>query len=295
MAGMFTRILCPLDLSDFSTHALEHAVVIARWYSASVTAVHVFATWVPPGSLTSYPGWMLQISEARKQIEDELREMMQPAKAAGMDVPLVIREGNPVAAILEEAGRVEADLIVMSTHGRSGFDRLTLGSVTEKILRKASTPVLTVPASPGPSRGFAGYRRILCATDFSDYSRKALDYAVSLARQAGVGLTLFHVVEGADADAGVGLEPGRREDAERNARQAMQALLEDLDAGIAIEQAVAFGTPHREILARAEQSDTDLIVIGVRGRGSVDLTLFGSTTNQVVRRASCAVLTIRTG
>lgn len=294
---MFARILCPLDLSDFSTRAFEHGLVLAKWYGAEVVALHVFASWMPPGNLGTYPVWMRQVPEAREQIDRELRDQLQPAITAGMDVPLVIREGDPAAEILAQARTMHANLIVLSTHGRSGFDRLALGSVTEKVLRKADCPVLVVPAQVAPAP-FAGYRRIVCAIDFSEHSRHALRVALSVAQRGGSSVTLVHVVEVEDdpevaVNGETPLAALRRGRVE-TARAALRTLAaEHASPGRSIDELVRIGKAHGEILAVAAETGADLVVMGVRGRGAVDLTLFGSTTNQVVRRAPCAVLTVR--
>lgn len=302
---MFTKILCPLDLSDFSKRAFEHGLVLARWYDAEVVALHVFSSWVPPGDLSTYPAWMRQVPQARVQIDAELRDQLQPAVDAGIEAPLVTRQGEPSAEILACARSMNADLIVLSTHGRSGFDRLALGSVTEKVLRKASCPVLVVPVEredkerePERKAPFAGYRRIVCAEDFSDQSIRALDFAVSLAEHGRAALTLVHVVEVADdPDVQVGgtspLATLRRERVERAAASLRRLAAERTASGAKLEEVVRLGTAHREILAVAEETGADLVVMGVRGRGAIDMTLFGSTTNQVVRRARCDVLTVR--
>jgi nucleotide-binding universal stress UspA family protein len=90
-----------------------------------------------------------------------------------------------------------ADLVVMGTHGRSGFDRLMLGSAAEKTLRASHVPVLIVPPRTPEAPAFSrdAFRHVLCAVDFSQDSARALGYAVSLARRAGGDLTLVHVVE----------------------------------------------------------------------------------------------------
>jgi nucleotide-binding universal stress UspA family protein len=300
---VFTRILCPLDLSDFSRRALEHALVLARWYEAELTALHVFSTWVPPGNASTYPAWMRLVPEVREQIDHELRQQLEPAIACGIDVPLVTREGDAVSGILDEAERMKADLIVISTHGRSGFDRFTLGSVTEKVLRKASCPVLVVPPAgagrPAENERFDGYHRILCAVDFSDSSQEAMRVAYSVAARGKSSITLAHVVEIADnPDVMIGgasplaeLRRGRVE----GAREALQELATQRQPpGSETEVHVGLGSSHRELLRIASEIGADLVVMGVRGRGAVDLTLFGSTTNQVVRRAHCDVLTVRT-
>jgi nucleotide-binding universal stress UspA family protein len=293
----FAKILCPVDFSEFSRLALAHAVALARWYGARVVALHVFARWVPPASLASYPGWMTQVPEAKAAIDAELRELLEPYAAEGIEIPLETCEGDPASEIRRYAEEIGADLIVLGTHGLGGFDRLALGSVTEKVLRKASCPVLTIPPTTDPFRTArqVRYGRILCPVDFSDESRQALALAVSLSRHAGAGLTLLHVVEGVDDAEPPGAGSSARMDAgalDRAARESLHALAAAYgDAGI--DEVVARGKPYRMILAAALERDADLIVMGVRGRGAVDLTLFGSTTNQVVRKATCPVLTLR--
>jgi nucleotide-binding universal stress UspA family protein len=174
--------------------------------------------------------------------------------------------------------------------GRSGFDRFTLGSVTEKVLRKASCPVLTLP--PGAARVVEAveYRHILWPTDFSEPSERALELAVSMAvRAKGVVLGL-HVVEtlGGDPlppDSPEHVTAFRRYQCD-SAKDALHELAHQHQAaGCRIDEAVVLGKPYQEIVRVAADRNADVIVIGVRGRGSVDLTLFGSTTNQAVRRA----------
>ncbi len=294
---MIQRILCPLDLSDFSRRAFEHGLVLARWYGAQVTALHVFAGFMPPGDESTYPAWLRRVPEARQEIDRELREQVSSPLAEGMDVPLVLREGDPVTEILAQAKETAADLVVMSTHGRSGFDRLTLGSVAYKVLRKSPCPVLVVPArATAPEGRFEGYRRVICATDFSDDSARALDLALSIAERAGSRLTLVHVVEVAEnpevVEGESPLAVVRRERIAA-ARERLRAIVAAHEGrGPAIDETVRLGRPYAELLALAKEAEADLLVLGVRGRGAIDLTLFGSTTTQVVRRAACDVLTV---
>ena len=109
-----------------------------------------------------------------------------------MDV--VVDVGQPAAQILVRSVDAESDLIVMGTHGASGFEHLLLGSVTEKVLRRARCPVLTVPPH-AQATSTLPFRRLLCAIDFSDSSLRGLELACSLAKESNAALTLLHVVE----------------------------------------------------------------------------------------------------
>ena len=200
-----------------------------------------------------------------------------------------------------------SDLIVMGTHGRSGFERLVLGSVTEKVLRKAACPTLSVPrhvqdAVPAPPVLF---RNILCAIDFSDCSINALNYAMSLAQEADARLTVLHALEllpemPSGSIEGVQAWPQHVREyiaaVEQDRRERLQAVVpESVRAYCTAETVLASGTPYREILRVAAEQHSDLIVVGIHGRGATDLLFFGSTAQHVVRQATCPVLTLRRG
>ena len=303
------RILCPTDFSDFSRHAFDHAVAIAKWYGSTITLLHV-CTLVPiaayaPGSGV-VPSAMLT-PEDREALLASLKHFAERKGDANVPVDVEIAEGHVVAEILDRAATLPADLLVLGTHGRSGFERLVLGSVTEKVLRKAACPVLSVPrgvsdalpASPVESK------RILCAIDFSDCSIHALNYAMSLAQEADAHLTVIHVIELPPA---VPREPHEnvlvgplnlREyvaaaEEERRGRL-RDAIPDSVRTYCTVDTVLPGGTPYREILRVASEEKSDLIVIGVHGRGGADLFFFGSTAQHVVRQASCPVLTLRQG
>jgi nucleotide-binding universal stress UspA family protein len=193
------RILCPIDFSDFSRRALDHAVAISRWYESTITLLHV-CTVVPVAAYAPGSGVLPSAAltpEDRKALLASMERFAEGEAGTNVAIDLDIAEGSTATAILAKADAMPADLLVMGTHGRSGFERLVLGSVTEKVLRKAACPVLTVPKAvpdvvPAPPVLF---KRIICAIDFSDCSMHALNYAMSLAQEADAHLTVMHVIE----------------------------------------------------------------------------------------------------
>jgi nucleotide-binding universal stress UspA family protein len=293
------RILCPIDFSGASRHALEHALAIARWYESEVTALHVIQPPVMPTPPILFvaggdPEWVEE-PERQARAEDELRIWLEAA-GPRVKTAVVVARGRVAASILDTAKSMDADLIVMGTHGLGGFERFVLGSATEKVLRKAACPVLTVPPASQTSARLP-YARLLCPVDFSDSSLAALRFAFSMAEEADANLTILHafdwppdeelLTERFDA-------PAFRRMVEENVRSRLEALVpEDVKVWCKPSTTVAYGKPYREILRIAESERADLIVIGVHGRNPVDLALFGSTTNHVVRRASCPVLTLK--
>src|SRR4030095_10158992 len=186
------RILCPIDFSDISHHALAHAAAIGRWYRAQLTMLYVFVS-LPTVDL---PPVMLD-EEDRARLIAQMREF---ACIVPRDVPVdcQVREAGLVHdAIVTQVDTTKADMLVLGTHGRSGFQRLFLGSVTEKVMRNVKCPTLIVPprtpdiAPDAPVQ----FRRILCPIDFSYSSLAALEYAINMAEESDAQLTLLHVTE----------------------------------------------------------------------------------------------------
>jgi nucleotide-binding universal stress UspA family protein len=298
-----TRILCPVDFSEASEHAIEHAIAVASWYKASITALHVYNPIFMPVPGLPPPGSRVSESEL-KRMHVETTRCFEGAIASGIDVDVIVDVGPPAARILDRSETAHSDLIVMGTHGASGFEHLLLGSVTEKVLRKARRPVLTVPPH-AQAISTLPFRRLLCAVDFSDSSLRGLELACSLAKESNAALTLLHVVEwpwheppppvfddlpSAQAAA---LAEFRRY-VQESAIERLKSLRPRLNEGLcATEPRVVHGKPYVEILRVAAEARADLIVIGVHGRNAPDVMLFGSTTNQIVRRATCPVLTLR--
>jgi nucleotide-binding universal stress UspA family protein len=301
------RVLCPIDFSDFSRRALDHAVAIAKWYQSTITLLHVSPV-VPvaayaPGS--GMPPYAALTPEDREALLASMKRFAEAGAGPSVPIEFDIAEGHTAAEILAKANAIPADLLVMGTHGRSGFERLVLGSVTEKVLRKASCPVLSVPpgvpdAVPAPPVLF---KHIVCALDFSDCSMHALNYAMSLAQEADARLTVVHVIE---LPPDVPREVHEPELAgPRNLREYLALAEEDRRARLkdaipdsvraycAVDTVLTTGKPYREVLRVASEQKGDLIVIGIHGRGAADLLFFGSTAQHVVRQATCPVLTLR--
>ena len=286
------RILCPTDFSEMSAHAVTEAVILAGYYKARITALHVLGSVEPSFD---------ELSVAR--LREETAAFFGTAARNGIPLDVVIDVGQPARHILDCAATLPADLIVMGTHGAGGFEHLVLGSVTEKVLRKARCPVLSVPRL-ADGRTPLPFTRLLCAVDFSDASLSAVTVALSLAHESGAHLTLLHVLEWPwhepPPPVMAELPPAQaaalaefRRHTEESARKRLESLVPDSDPVSRVTTMLRSGKPHVELLDVAAAEQSDLIVMGVQGRNVLDVALFGSTTNQVVRRAACPVLTLR--
>jgi nucleotide-binding universal stress UspA family protein len=295
----FKQIICPVDFSESSVRAFAYAAAFARWYDAQLTVLHVVPTFEPMqvrGDLAE-PVRVLN-PMPREQVLEEMSRSLNLA-ALSSRVTALAESGDPQATIIDQALSKKADLIVMGTHGRRGFRRLLLGSVTEAVLREAPCPVLTVPPHVSTTASEAvTFKRILCPVDFSPSALQGLGFALDLARQADGRVTLVHVVEWlAEEEPRASTHfnvPEYRRHMVDDAQERLRKLVaEESRTWVEIADVVVFGRPYREILHAAEAKAADLIVMGAQGRGGIGLALFGSTTQQVVRGATCPVLTVR--
>jgi nucleotide-binding universal stress UspA family protein len=291
------HVLCPVDFSEISHHALAHAAAIAQWYEARLTILYVF----PNLPAVDVPPLVLDDSD-RERLMTQMRQV-----AAGVPSSVVVdfrvqEAGFVHEEIVAQIDATRADLLVLGTHGRSGFQRLFLGSVSEKVIRKVTCPTLIVPPrAPDAVDASVQFRRILCPIDFSESSLDALAYAINLAEEADARLTLLHVVElprvlseeptAVDVDI-----PRLHGSAAAEAFRRLHGLIpEQASTYCTVETAVVEGRAYREILRHASEGRSDLIVMGVHGRGVLDLLVFGSTTHHVIRVSTCPVLIVRRG
>jgi nucleotide-binding universal stress UspA family protein len=287
-------ILWPTDFSDDSRHALDHAVAIARWYSARIVAMHACSPVYAEVPVLTGAGDTCGTSSALyTQVRDEIAK-----PAAGLETFVDVVESVAAPAIVQYAARNGIDLIVIGTHGTSGFEHMILGSVTEKVLRMSRCPVLTVPPRAQKTSSLP-FKRIVCPTDFSASSYAAMASAVSFAKEGDAQLTAVHVLEDPDENELFVARPydvhHHRELREKHLREHVDAMVPpSLREWAAPKLVVGSGKPYQEILRIADEEHADLIVMGVQGRTPFDVMMFGSTTNQVVRSATCPVLTVRT-
>lgn len=296
-----SRILCPIDFSDFSLDALRHGLALARWYSAQVTVFHVYHV-SHPMPVDAFPTSVPVFVEVDpNKIADEVRRFCAPlVDPSGQNVEVVVRPGDAAREIRNETEHVQWDLLILGTHGRSGFERLFLGSVTEKTLRSTRVPVLTIPPlvrEPGPPL----YKTILCPLEFSPASIRALEYALSLAKEADARLILLHALENLLGDAGA-QTLGHLTVSEYYHQLAVDAVTR-LKAVVPDEarvwahpdERVVKGRAYEEILRVVAEEHVDLVVMGVQGKSIVSRLIFGSTTHRVIREAGCPVLTLHGG
>jgi nucleotide-binding universal stress UspA family protein len=290
-------ILCPVDFSEFSVRAYHHALSLAEHYRAKLVAQHIVEMSRYPyadyaATAGDYAEFCRTLHEGGKE---QLREFVKKHHHDMIQPELVVNEGAAPDCILSLAQASKVDLIVMGTHGRRGYDRLVLGSVTNRVMRKTPYPVLAVCKLPqgsppadiasGKARGHH-LNRVLFCTDFSENSERALSYAISATDEYDAELTLLHVLENAPS-------AGKTEEVMAKTAQQLDHLIPpEARKNLKIKTAVRVGKPYQQIIQLAEQMQADLVAMGVRGRGALDMAVFGSTTYRVLQLGPCPVLAV---
>ena len=284
------HILCPVDFSDVSAKAYRYAQSIACHYHAKLILQNVVEVWqYPSGDFVKSPQYYDDFRYALiSNAQGELQRFMD--LCGGVEPECLVEAGTAADAILYLARDRNINLVVMGTHGRRGFDRLMLGSVTERVLRYSPCPVLAIPQKEPAGNSMTAdpirVQRILCCVDFSTSSQPTVDHALSVAEAYGAELTVLHVMENLPESTNVAIETDAVVD------KIQKMLAASTLPSTRVHTEVRLGRAYREILNFAAQSQTDLIVTGMRGRNSLDLAVFGSTTYRVIQLYPGPVLTI---
>lgn len=287
-------ILCPVDFSEFSARAYRHALSVAEHYRAKLVVLHIIELWRYPSlsfaaSATAYNDFCEAVHAHGKEQLDEFVKMHTHGE---IRPEMVVEQGIAADSILAFARGQKADVIIMGTHGRRGYDRLVLGSVADRVMRNAPCPVLVV-SKPQDDSSAAGKERsqehrlyrILYCTDFSENSEQALNYAISAAGEYDAELTLLHVLEEIPSAA--------KKEQETAAETQLDRLIPpEVRKTLKTKVAVRIGKPYQQIIQLAQEEHIDMVAMGVRGRGALDLAVFGSTTYRVIQLGSCPVLAV---
>lgn len=285
------NILYLTDFSEPSEAALPFAAAIAREYGAKIYAYHAL---IPAAYVYTTPELVQTGIEAQEEAA-EINMKRAEAQLVGVPHEMVVERSIGIWPSLEQAVKdYKADLVVLGTHGRTGAQKLLLGSVAEEVFRRSRVPVLTI--GPGARRGShagAKFHHVLYATDFSKESLAAAPYAISMAEENQARLVLLHVMRPSTTP----LSEREAQDALSNATfQLHEIVPASAELWCTAEAIVREGNPAEKILEVAKEKGADLIVLGVRDRGThlgAATHLERATAHKVVAHAACPVLTVR--
>jgi nucleotide-binding universal stress UspA family protein len=299
------RILVPVDFSPTSREALALAGSLARRAGGRLTLLHVGAT--PTYSMTQAwsPSMHMPIQELQERMKRESQALverwLQSDVPPGVEARTILREGFPPEEIVAEAN--DHDLVVIGTHGRTGADRVVLGSVAERVVRHCKVPVLVAPgAAREPGRRVdTPFENVLVAVDFSDSSIRALRAGIAMARTSGAKITLLHVGISeaimisqiwmdAVSPAMVELHDRMAREAQRQLDRVMQdEVPEPLRGQALLREGIAAPT----IVQQVTLGSYDLVVMGTHGHTGMQRVILGSAAERVLRLSPVPVLVVR--
>jgi nucleotide-binding universal stress UspA family protein len=288
---MYEDILLPFDGSDGAAEALHHAAEIAHWADATIHVLFVADTTRDSVTVVE-----TQVVDALVQEgEDIVEEAERTLNTLGVDYDSDVVQGHPAPTIVEYAERYEYDVVVMPTHGREGVSRYLIGSVTEKVVRLSSVPVLTARMQPDEQLVFP-YENILIPTDGSAGAAHAAEHGLSLAAALDATVHVLSVVD----DTSLGLDVRSTisgQEREQAATDAVDDIVSEAETrGVSdIIRHVEHGSPIEVILDTIESNDIHAVVMGTTGRRGSDRILLGSVAEKTVRSAPVPVITVGHG
>jgi nucleotide-binding universal stress UspA family protein len=285
------NILYLTDFSEPSEAALPFAAAIAREFGAKIYAFHAL---IPAAYVYTTPELVVAGIEAQEETAENNMKRVE-AQLTGLPHEMIVERAMGIWPSVEQAVKdYNVDLVVLGTHGRTGAEKLLLGSVAEEVFRRSHVPVLTI--GPEAHRGLhagAKFHKVLYATDFSAESLAAAPYAISMAQENQARLILLHV-----------MKPSATPLSEREAQDVLSNAIFQLheivppsaELWCTAEAVVQSGNAAEKILEVAKEKGADLIVLGVRnapGRLGAATHLERATAHKVVAHAACPVLTVR--
>jgi nucleotide-binding universal stress UspA family protein len=309
---MFKRILVPLDGSNRAEQAVHVAARIARAQGGSVILLRVATAPVDTGKYSSSIGYAEEVVNADlTETSDYLEQVAKSSELSGIQTEVKSLTGSVAPAILSAAESFHADLIVMSSHGYTGFKRWALGSVADKITRHSSIAVLVLrEGGREPVPGDHQPVRVLVAVDGSPLSEKVLEPAAYLTfslAEATSQQGALHLLRVVDLPAGGGkfksdahIDTGTKEQVRHEDEEYLATLTHRLNAGdlahlnLAITSSVEADPDVAEaIVTKAEKEAFDFIAIATHGRGGVEKWALGSVAGRVLHASKVPLLIMR--
>lgn len=287
---MYDSILVPVDGSDPANDAATEAIALAETFDATLSLLHVLEpTWFrPEAAMPENPD---------RDVVDDLTEQalaraQSRAAEHGVDCRAYVEHGvvhREIESHVEDHG---VDLVAMGTHGRTGLERVLLGSVTERVLQTCPTPVMTT----GDESPQLETDNILVPTDGSDSAERATEHALTLAEHLDATVHALSVVNarttGATFESGEALARVR-EQLRRARHENVETVAERADdCGVPCETTVIEGAPEEVILSYVDDHDIDLVTMGTRGESGLGRGFFGSVTERTVRRSDAPVVSV---
>ena len=288
---MYDTILVPTDGSAGAEAAARHALNLASLFDSEVRFLSVVDKRSYSGDLAGVDSLVADQREALVEgATNNLRPLEDLATETAVPFESSIEHGVPHESILEYADEHDVDMVAMGTHGRTGLQRVLIGSVTERVVRTSDIPVLTTRAVPNEH---SSYEDVLIPTDGSDAASAAIDHGLTIAERYDATVHALSVVDVSSLAGSYDVTPiieAWKDDCERAVTEVAEAAeSRDIDVSTEVKQS----TPYRAIKTYVENKGIDLVAMGTHGRTGLERYLVGSVTTRTVRTSDIPVLTVR--
>jgi nucleotide-binding universal stress UspA family protein len=275
-------VLCPTDFSEMATLALKFAKMVSTGFEARMIVLFADHFEPPPYFTPGQENRLIKSMErSRKAATVHLARYIRENLGEETQAEALVMEDRPDQAILKTTEARNADLIVMGTHGRRGWRRFMLGSVTERTLRETDRPVLTVRFKESERVTAPVFiKKILCPVNYTEAAHFSLDHAVAMAECFRADLTVLHVIESPSSD-----------ESEQAAHKTLCTWIPgEMRSRCNLREIIRRGEPAEQIIETALSLGCDLIVIGAQHKRFSDTTVIGTTTFPVTQHTPCPVL-----
>ncbi len=283
------KILVPTDFSDLSLKAIKVAGKYASIFDGNISLMH---SHIPITELDEpYAiGMSSKIYQDYEEIEESIRKKLNKISDEHIEPDykgdVQVHIGNPAQSIVEVAE--DYDIIIMSTHGRTGFSRFLLGSVAEKVLRMAKVPVMVVENESD----VGDFKNILVTTDFSDNAKAAYPKALEIAKKTGGSIDILHILS-FDQFEDDETDPSIKKIREQRMNLIEKEYFHEMGDKVKSYTLVSDDSPHAAIQKYIKSTPYNLIVMSTIGKTGINYLMLGSTTANVVRHVNTAVLSVR--
>ena len=282
------HLLVPLDGSPYSERVLPLAVTLAKAYEAKITLVSVLRVG---RGLIALPSTHAKIETGRQEREAYLKSVAERLQAEGVKVEYTVGVGPVAETINTLAQELNADVVIIRTHGRSGISRWVMGSTAAKILQLSVKPLLMVPLSADERAQKPQFRKILVPLDGSEFAERVLPYVRAIDTSFHTEIILLHVPVVPEADLYgpmADLIERLRREAIAQAEKYLEGIVSVLRAEGHNVRALITGSEAAEtILEVSRKEDVDLIMMATHGRGGLDRVFIGSTAERLAQSAPC--------
>jgi nucleotide-binding universal stress UspA family protein len=291
-------ILCAIDFSEFTSQALHYSVGLSKSFGANLLVFH--SVNIPENRLFSSP-YAEHEEELQRLVEEAYKKIERIMAPYEVNWSPIVTRGNPIDKVEEISEQAEVDLVMAASHGISGFKRLLLGTVVERMARGLNRPFLVIcpqkHSKPSDDKVTFKVKKVVVGCDLSPEISPALGYARYFAKKFHSEIHLLHTMESPVDEKVADKTEGPYDEVQQTLIERVRNRLLSLypnttDEGFNVIAVLETGIPGEALIRYSKEQAADLMVVGIRRHGTIEKLLIGSTTEAVIRHSTCPVLVV---